>query len=122
MRSAKKVCLYSLLTHVPGSHTLQEISIVKYLQLYIFFQAFLLKMAKPTLRESLLAFMKTTASSRAMRSHKASVNFTLVATTPVANNIRLLTPESEHYLDVNSQRCTNKIFKTFLIEDFYYLP
>jgi hypothetical protein len=44
------------------------------------------------------------------------------------NNFRLFIPQSElegnNYLYVNSttQRCPNKIIKTFLIEDFLYLP
>jgi hypothetical protein len=59
-----------------------------------------------------------------------AVNLPPVSITMVANswnNIRLLTPLSElegkNYLYVNSttQRCTSKIIKTYLIEDFFYL-
>jgi hypothetical protein len=47
----------------------------------------------------------------------------------ISGNISMLTPYSEleekNYLNVHStsQRCSNKIFKTLLIDDFYhFLP
>jgi hypothetical protein len=53
-----------------------------------------------------------------------AVNLPPVSTTPMANNgnnIRLLIPQNELdlYVKSTSQRCPNKIFKTFLIEDFF---
>ncbi len=80
----------------------------------------------------LAASVKDTGGKLPPVSMTLAVNFPPVSITMVANNwnnIRLLTPYSEselegkNYLYVNSttQRCTNKIIKTCLIEDFFCL-